>query len=68
MTSAVSSIDWDATAAWAALAISIVGSIISPIITTILTNRYQLKLRQMDIHTNTISTYEEIAPRHLILS
>ena len=59
MTSAVSSIDWDATAAWAALAISIVGSIISPIITTILTNRYQVKLRQMDIHTNTISAYEK---------
>ena len=59
MTSAVSAIDWNATAAWAALAISIVGSIISPIITTILTNRYQLKLRQMDIHTNTISAYEK---------
>lgn len=38
-------IDWSATAAWIALAISI----ISPAITTILTNRHQLKLRKLDI-------------------
>ena len=38
-------IDWSATAAWIALAISI----ISPAITTILTNRHQLKLRELDI-------------------
>lgn len=40
--------DWSATAAWIALAISITGSIAGPIITTILTNRYQLKLRKLD--------------------
>lgn len=38
-------IDWSATAAWIALAISI----ISPAITTILSNRHQLKLRELDI-------------------
>lgn len=51
-------IDWSATAAWIALAISIVGTILSPIITTILTNRYQLKLRKMDIQQRTVETYE----------
>lgn len=45
-----STFDWNAAAAWIALAISLVGSIAGPIITTILTNRHQLKLRMMDIH------------------
>lgn len=39
-----SQIDWSAVAAWIALAISI----ISPAITTILTNRHQLKLHKLD--------------------
>lgn len=38
-------IDWSATAAWIALAISI----ISPAITTLLTNRHQLKLHKLSI-------------------
>lgn len=42
-------IDWSATAAWIALAISIVGTIASPIITSIITNRHQLKLRELEI-------------------
>ena len=46
-------IDWSATAAWIALAISI----ISPAITTILTNRHQLKLRELDIQEKHTSTY-----------
>ena len=46
-------IDWSATAAWIALAISI----ISPAITTILTNRHQLKLRELDIQEKHSSTY-----------
>lgn len=40
-------LDWSATAAWIALAISIVGTIVGPIVTTILTNRHQLKIHQM---------------------
>lgn len=40
--------DWSATAAWIALAISIIGTIAGPIITTVLTNKHQLKLRKMD--------------------
>ena len=43
-------IDWNATAAWIALAISITGTIVGPIITTILTNRHQIKLRKLDIY------------------
>ena len=54
-----STFDWNAAAAWIALAISLVGSIAGPIITTILTNRHQLKLRMMDIHEKTISAYDE---------
>lgn len=46
-------IDWSATAAWIALAISI----ISPAVTTILTNRHQLKLRKLDIQEKHTSTY-----------
>ena len=46
-------IDWSATAAWIALAISI----ISPAITTILTNHHQLKLRELDIQEKHSSTY-----------
>lgn len=42
--------DWSATAAWIALAISITGTIVGPIVTTILTNRHQLKLRKLDIY------------------
>lgn len=46
-------IDWSATAAWIALAISI----ISPAITTILANRHQLKLRKLDIHEKHTDAY-----------
>lgn len=41
--------DWSATAAWIALAISIIGTIAGPIITTILTNRHQIKLRTLEL-------------------
>jgi len=41
-------LDWSATAAWIALAISIIGTIVGPIVTTILTNRHQLKIHQME--------------------
>ncbi|RHF81924.1 hypothetical protein [Coprococcus comes] len=46
-------IDWSATAAWIALAISI----ISPAITTLLTNHHQLKLRKLDIREKHADTY-----------
>ncbi|MCD8104492.1 MAG: hypothetical protein LUF35_05715 [Lachnospiraceae bacterium] len=42
-----STIDWNATAAWIALAISIVGTIASPLITSLLNNRHQLKMYKM---------------------
>ena len=41
--------DWSATAAWIALAISIVGTIASPIINNILSYRHQIKLRKLDL-------------------
>ncbi len=42
-------IDWNATAAWIALAISVTGTIASPLITTYLTNRHQREMRLLDI-------------------
>lgn len=42
-------VDWSATAAWIALVISVTGTFAGPIITAILTNRHQLKLRKLDI-------------------
>lgn len=50
-------IDWSATAAWIALAISIIGSIAGPIITTVLANRHQLKLRKLEISDNRTMTF-----------
>lgn len=50
-------IDWSATAAWIALAISIIGSIAGPIITTVLANKHQLKLRKLEISDNQTMTF-----------
>lgn len=51
--------DWSATAAWIALVISIIGTIAGPIITTHLTNRHQLKLRELDAKEKELSEYNE---------
>lgn len=59
MPSVPNNVDWSATAAWIALVISIIGTVASPLITTVLTNRHQLKLRALDIKQNSIKTYEE---------
>ena len=40
-------VDWSATAAWIALAISIIGTICSPIITSWLNNKFQLKMYRL---------------------
>ena len=42
-------VDWSATAAWIALAISITGTILGPIVTTILTNRHQIRLHRLSL-------------------
>lgn len=42
-------IDWSATAAWIALVISITGTVLGPIVTTVLTNRHQLHLRKIEL-------------------
>lgn len=55
MNTVPNNVDWSATAAWIALAISITGTILSPIITTILTNRYQLKLKKVDLKEQAIA-------------
>lgn len=57
MSAIPNNVDWSATAAWIALAISITGTIVGPIITTILTNRYQLKLRELDIKQSAFDSY-----------
>lgn len=51
--------DWSATAAWIALAISIIGTIVSPIITSVITNRHQLELRKMDIEQRAVEQYNK---------
>lgn len=42
-------LDWSATAAWIALIISVAGTVIGPIATSMITNRHQLKLRKLDL-------------------
>lgn len=53
-------VDWSATAAWIALAISITGTIASPLITTILTNRYRLKIFKMKRQEKHQSDYQKL--------
>lgn len=53
-------LDWSATAAWIALIISIVGTVVGPIVTTTLTNRHQLKLRDLELKQNRIDEYEKL--------
>lgn len=50
--------DWNATAAWIALAISITGTIASPLITTWLTNRHQLKIFKLEANQHYLDLYE----------
>lgn len=42
-------IDWSATAAWITLLLTLIISVISPVITTYLNYRYQLKIRKLEI-------------------
>ena len=50
-------IDWNATAAWIALAISVTGTIVSPLITTYLTNKHQREMRLLDIKQTAETKY-----------
>lgn len=45
-------IDWSATAAWVAVIISVVGTVVGPIATAVLTNRHQLKIRKLELRQN----------------
>lgn len=47
-------VDWSATATWIALAISIVGTIASPLITSWLNNKHQLKMYKLKSESNRI--------------
>lgn len=55
----IESIDSSTIAAFTALIVSVAGTIIGPIVTTMLTNRHQLKLRKLDIRQKTIEAYAE---------
>lgn len=44
-------LDWSATAAWTALIVSIVGTVLGPIIHSCIDNRHQLKMYKMK-HTS----------------
>lgn len=52
-------VDWSATAAWIALAISIAGTIASPLITTWLTNKHQLKVFKLQSEQERINKINE---------
>ncbi len=58
MNEATTSIDWSATAAWIALVISVIGTVASPLITTILANRHQHKMRKLDIEEQVVAKYD----------
>lgn len=58
LTATIQPMDWSATAAWIALVISVIGTIVGPIVTAIINNRHQLKLRKLDIKQHSIETYE----------
>ncbi len=49
--------DWSATAAWIALIISVIGTVFGPIVTALITNRHQLKLRKLDIEQSSLDSY-----------
>lgn len=53
-------IDWSATAAWIALAISITGTILGPIATSVLNNRHQIKLKKLEMMERASSEKERI--------
>lgn len=53
------SMDPSAQAAWIALAISITGTICSPIISSIITNHHQIKLRKLDIQEKASEEYNK---------
>lgn len=43
-------LDWSATAAWVAVIISVIGTVVGPIATAIITNRHQLKLYKIELN------------------
>lgn len=48
-------VDWSATAAWIALVVSVSGTVLGPIVTALITNRHQIKLRKLDLQEKSIS-------------
>ena len=49
-------IDWNSTAAWLAIFVTLAISIITPAVSTFLTNRFQLKLKKMELQHNDSET------------
>ena len=53
-------IDWNSTAAWLAIFVTLAISIITPAVSTFLTNRFQLKLKRMElIHNEQEAAYNQ---------
>lgn len=59
-------VDWSATAAWIALVVSIIGTIAGPIISSLINNSHQLKIRKLEIQEKTLESYEN--KRHEIIT
>lgn len=51
----VNTIDWSATAAWIALVISITGTVVGPIVTSVLNNHHQLKMKKLELEESLLS-------------
>lgn len=50
-------VDWSATAAWITLVVTLIISIIAPIITTYMNHRFQLKLAVIDSHNKELEEH-----------
>ena len=55
----ITPIDWNASIAWIAFFISLIGTVFGPIITALITNHHQLKLRELEIKQRNIDSYTE---------
>ncbi|MFR2773779.1 MAG: hypothetical protein ACLTF1_12945 [Clostridium sp.] len=50
-------IDWSATAAWLTLAFALIVSIVSPVITTWMNHRFQLRLAELEAKNKEIENH-----------
>lgn len=52
-------VDWSATAAWVTVLLTLIVSIVSPVITTFLNHRFQLKMRKLELLEHELDRFYE---------